>query len=281
MTPFKHSNHKLMEAKIGERSVSIIGQGTYGFGGYFNREAGHEKELAETLRHGISLGMRFIDTAEVYGSGMSEEIVGKAISGLKREDVFIATKVWRNHLEYDDVIASCKNSLERMKLKSVDLYQIHWPDESTPIKETMRAFEKLADDGLIRNIGVSNFSVRGLKEAIGALSRYELKSNQVHYNLDHRNIEREVLPFCKENRISVIAYSPLGTGDLLHGRKAKVLSEIGAKYGGTKAQVALNWLVSKGVISIPKASRKEHVTENAKSTDFMLTKEDVASLEAA
>lgn len=270
-----------MEAKIGERVVPVIGQGTYGFGGYFNREGVRENELIEALRYGISLGMTLIDTAEIYGSGMSEEIVGKAVARSKREDVFIATKVWRNHLEYDAVIKSCQKSIERMKVRSIDLYQIHWPDETTPIKETMRAFEKLADDGLIHNIGVSNFSVRELKEAMGALSRHELRSNQVHYSLDHRSAEREILPFCRENKISVIAYSPLGTGDVLHGRKSKVLSEVGAKYGKSKAQVALNWLVSKGVIAIPKASKKEHLAENSKSTEFMLSKGDIALLEAA
>ena len=281
LLPHQTRNHKLMEAKIGERRVGVIGQGTYGFGGYFSRKAGPERELVEILRYGISLGMTLIDTAEIYGSGISEEIVGKAIEGFKRQDVFIATKVWRSHLEYDDLIKSCKNSLERMKVKRVDLYQIHWPDESTPIKETMRAFERLADDGLIENIGVSNFSVSQMKEAMEALSRHELRSNQMHYDLEHRNIEREILPFCKENKISIIAYSPLGTGDILHGRKSKVLSQVSAKYGKSKAQIALNWLASKGVISIPKASSKEHVAENAKSTEFVLAKEDVAILEAA
>lgn len=270
-----------MEAKIGERTVPVIGQGTYGFGGYFNRETARENELVEALRYGISLGMTLIDTAEIYGSGMSEEIVGKAVARSKREDVFIATKVWRNHLEYDEVIKSCQKSIERMNVRSIDLFQIHWPDESTPINETMRAFEKLADDGLIHNIGVSNFSVRDLKEAMEALSRHELDSNQVHYSLDHRSAEREILPFCRENKISVIAYSPLGTGDVLHGRKSKALSEVGAKYGKSKAQVALNWLVSKGVIAIPKASKKEHLAENAKSTSFVLSKDDIALLEAA
>ncbi len=168
-----------------------------------------------------------------------------------------------------------------MKIKSVDLYQVHWPDEGTPLKETIRAFEKLADEGMVENIGVSNFSIKQMNEAMNALVRHELRSNQLYYSLDHREIEEEILPFCKENRISIIAYSPLGAGELLHGRKSKALSEVAAHYGKTKAQVALNWLYSKRVISIPKSSRKEHVEQNASSTEFQLTMKDIDYLEAA
>jgi diketogulonate reductase-like aldo/keto reductase len=269
-----------MKIQIGDRKVSAVGQGTYGFGGYFGREHGHERALVEALRLGYSLGMTLVDTAEVYGSGLSEEIVGKSIEGLDRESIYIATKVWRNHLSYDSVIKSCKKSLERMKVKKIDLYQIHWPDSSTPLKETMKAFEALVDQGLISDIGVSNFSVKQMKEAIGALSKNELKSNQLEYSLDHREIEREVIPFCKENKIAVIAYSPLGTGELLHGAKSKALSEVAKTYGKTMAQVALNWIYSKGAISIPKASNIQHVKENALATDFQLSEQDIGYLES-
>ena len=260
--------------------MAAIGQGTYGFGGYFKREPGHEKELIDCLRYGFSQGMNLVDTAEVYGYGLSEEIVGKAIAGQTRASVFVATKVWRNHLSYDNVVSSCRKSLERMKLSSVDLYQIHWPDDSTPISETMHAFEKLVDDGLVSNIGVSNFSVKQLKEAMVCLSKHKIVSNQVHYSLDHRGIESELLPFCEKNGISVIAYSPLGTGDLLSGSKSKILAEVAEKYGKSKAQVALNWLVMKGAIPIPKSTNKAHVLENSRATEFILSDEDVSALEA-
>ncbi len=149
-----------MKLQIGKREVPAIGQGTYGFGGFFGRGHGHESEIVEVLRHGFSLGMTLVDTAEIYDSGLSEEIVGKAMAGLNRDEIYIATKVWRNHLGHDAVIKSCRRSLERMKVKSIDLYQVHWPDESIPVKETMHAFEKLVDDGLVQSIGVSNFSVK-------------------------------------------------------------------------------------------------------------------------
>lgn len=271
----------MMETKIGEKSVPFVGQGTYGYGGYFDRESQSTDNHVQALRYGISLGMTLIDTAEIYASGMAEEIVGKAISGLERDSIFLATKVWRNHMDYDGVISSCKKSIARMNVKNIDLYQIHWPDEYSPLNETLRAFEKLVDDGLVENIGVSNFSVSDLKKAMDALSRHEIKSNQMSYSLDYRKIESHVLPFCKENKIAVMAYSPLGTGDIFHGRKAKVLSELGAKYNKTMAQIALNWIVSKGVIAIPKAFRREHIDENSRASDFKLSESDIEYLERA
>lgn len=254
-----------------EVNVAALGMGTWNM----NNPEGN----VESLKKGIKMGMTFIDTAEMYGSGKSEEVVGKAIKGV-RDKVFIATKVLPQNLRYDDLIAAADRSLKRLDISTIDLYQIHWSSTSVPIGESIRAMEHLVDKGKIRFIGVSNFSVRETKEAQDALSKYELVSNQVEYSLVERGIEADLLPYCQRENITVIAYTPLGHGRILHGNKGEDLRGVANKLGRTPIQVALNWLISKpGVTAIPKSSRIDHLEENFGAVDWKLSAEDAIFLD--
>lgn len=246
---------------LGKTGIKIaeIGQGTWSYSGGI-----------ESLRLGVSLGATHIDTAEAYGT---EEIVGKAIEGF-RDQVFLATKVWPDHLHHDDVLKACDGSLKRLGTKYVDLYMIHWPNPSVPIRETMSAMEELVKQGKIRNIGVSNFSVEQLKNAQDALSVQEIVSNQVKYNLTSRGIEEDLIPYCKSEKITVVAYSPL-KGRLPRGED-DLLDELASNYGKTQAQITLNFLTSKeNVVAIPKSNNPEHVKENCGSSGWRLSDGDL------
>ncbi|MCD6515013.1 MAG: aldo/keto reductase [Candidatus Odinarchaeota archaeon] len=231
----------------------------------------------KALRHGISLGMWLIDTAEVYGGGHAEELVGEAIKIFNREEVFIVTKVWETNLRYDDVLKAAKGSLKRLKTNYIDLYLIHWPNPRIPLSETMKAMEKLVSDRLVRYIGVSNFSVELMEEARSYLSKEDIVANQVKYNVYDRSVERDILPYCQKEGITLMAYTPLAKGNV---STDKTLIEIGKKYGKTATQVALNWLISKDmVIAIPKAIRIEHIEENAGAMGWRLSEEDIRYIE--
>jgi diketogulonate reductase-like aldo/keto reductase len=231
----------------------------------------------EAIRTAIKLKMKFIDTAEMYGS---EWIVGNAIKGEK--GIFVATKVSPNHFHYDDVIRSCNNSLKNLNLKQIDLYQLHWPNHSIQIGETMRAMEKLVDTGKIGHIGVSNFNIKEFEEAQSSLSKYDIVSNQVEYSILVRDAEKEMLDYCNKNKITLIAYSPLATGAIFYPKNRNLLEaldSVGKAHKKTATQVALNWLLSKkSVVVIPKTSRKEHVMEIAGSSGWRLTKGEMAQL---
>ncbi|MHB8567267.1 MAG: aldo/keto reductase [Nitrososphaerales archaeon] len=232
------------------------------------------RDGVEPLRVGLSLGATFIDTAEIYGT---EGIVGEAIEGM-RDKVFIASKVSPDHFRYDGVIRAAESSLKRLKIKTIDLYQLHWPSSDIPIEETMRAMEYLVKNGKIRYIGVSNFSVEEMKAAQSCLSKNELVSNQVEYNLNERNVEADVLPYCASEKITLIAYSPLTRGRIV-GKKSKVLDDICSKYGKTKTQVVLNWLLTKDpVVVIPKSERAEHIRENCGASGWRLKIEDAQKI---
>ena len=174
--------------------IPVLGLGTWGIGGGFSPSTSGDDESLRALQLGLELDMRFIDTAEMYGHGHSEEIVAKAVKS-QRDNVFIASKVSREHLHYDDVIRSCESSLKRLETDDVDLYQVHWPNDSIPIAETIKAMEHLAAEGKIHHIGVSNFSVQQTREAQNALSKVSLASNQVEYSLLDRSIEANLLSY--------------------------------------------------------------------------------------
>ena len=272
--------------KLGKTGVEIpvLGLGTWGMGGFSDRHLGGEDKAVRALRLGLELGMRFIDTAEMYAHGHSEEVVGMAV-GKERESVFIATKVSAENLSYEDVIRSCEASLKRLKTNYVDLYQVHWPNTRIPISETMKAMEKLAKDGKVREIGVSNFSVQQTREAQEALSKRTLASNQVEYSLVERSIEENLLPYCMNEQVTIIAYSPVARGHIPGGgweERWQILDRIAEKYGKTRIQAALNWLICKEpVVAIPKAANLEHVKENAGSVGWTLKREDQDALSKA
>ena len=238
----------------------------------------------EPLRHGVSLGAFLIDTAEIYGT---EDVVGQAIKGM-RERIFLATKVSGAHLRYDDVIRAAHASLRRLDTDYIDLYQIHWPNTQVDIAETMRAMEALVDSGRVKYIGVSNFSARELRAAQAAMRQYPIVSNQVLYSLNRRDIERDLLPYCQEQQITVIAYTPLDDGRLadparLRQRQAReILAGVAAEVQKTPAQVALNWCTSRpNVIAIPKSNRQERIAENCGASGWRLSPAQIQRLEAA
>jgi diketogulonate reductase-like aldo/keto reductase len=272
--------------KTGE-SVAAIGLGTWNMGGRESPDYRDDEGLIEAIRYAVELGMNHIDTAEMYAAGHAEELVGEAVKQFSRDEVFIATKVWPSNLRYEDVIRSCRRSLERLQLKYVDLYMVHWPNPRIPLQETMKAMEKLVKDGLIRYIGVSNFDVELLEEAMNALKREEIVANQVEYSLEAREVERELIPFCERNGITVTAYTPLGKGRIpaeaaSNTPRGKILAEMAQRYGKTPVQIALNWVIWRpNVITIPKAARKEHLEENAGAAGWRLTEEDYKRLSAA
>jgi len=254
--------------------ISAIGQGCMGIGGYLSRDSLQDDNQVKALRLGIELGMTFLDTAESYGKGHSEELVGRAVEGI-RKNVFIATKVSPEHLSYDALLRSVEGSLRRLKTDYIDIYQVHWPNPKIPISETMRAMKQLLKEGKIRYVGGSNFSLKELKEAQVALSEDEIVSIQVEYNFFDRTIENNILPYCEREGITTIAYSPLDQGKIASGdKRIKALQMIANRYNMTMAQVALNWFISHpSVIAIPKSANPEHIKENA-ATDFVLLDED-------
>jgi aryl-alcohol dehydrogenase-like predicted oxidoreductase len=264
--------------------IPVLGLGTWGMGGFSSSSGAQDAESVEALRLGLSLGIRFIDTAEMYGHGHSEEVVARVVQD-ERENVFIATKVSGEHLSHDGVLKACESSLRRLQTSYIDLYQVHWPNPRIPISETMKAMERLVGEGKVRYIGVSNFSVHQTQEAQTVLSRARLESNQVEYSLLDRSIEEELLPYCEKERITVIAYSPVGRGEIPRGARGdrwRVLDQIASKLGKTKTQIALNWLIIKNpVVAIPKASSLQHVTENAGAVGWRVNPDDELALSQA
>jgi diketogulonate reductase-like aldo/keto reductase len=268
--------------KTGEK-IPVVGLGTWEMGGGMRSDSSRDEEAAEALMLGLELGMALIDTAEMYGAGHSEEVVSRVLKTWDKP-LYLASKVSPSHFAYGDVLRSAKKSLERLKVERMDLYQLHWPNSRVPIGETMRAMEKLVKDGLVRHIGVSNFSVEQMKEAQAALSRERIVSNQVEYNLVDRSIEDHVLPYCQREGLTVIAYSPLGQGRIPRGRGEpfNVMDEIATDHGKSRSQVALNWVLREdAVVTIPKAIEKDHVRENAGVVGWTLTREERGRLDRA
>jgi len=237
----------------------------------------------EPLRRGIELGAFLIDTAEIYGT---EDVVSQAVKGL-RDRVFLATKVAGDHLRYDDVLRAAEASLRRLDTSPIDLYQIHWPHSSVPIQETLRAMEALVDRGLVRYLGVSNFSLGQLREAQAAMRKYPLVSNQVLYNLNRREIERDLLPYCLMQQITIIAYTPLDDGRLATRSgfqpnwRMQALEQVATYMQKTLAQVALNWCTSRpNVIAIPKSNSLARIVENCQASGWRLSQEQIRFLDA-
>ena len=254
--------------------IPVLGLGTWGVGGRQTADPYRDDEEVEALRLGIDLGVTHIDTAEYYAAGHCEEIVGRAIEPYDRGDLFITTKVWRNHLHYDDLVASMKASLERLALDYVDLYLIHWPNPDVPLQETMRALEHCADEGYTRYIGVSNFPVPLLAEAQTHLRDRRLIANQVEYSLKNQEPRTELLTYCQKHDIALIAYTPLAKGRLAR-EGYKLLDKLAEKYGKSRAQVALNWLIGQdNVLTIPKASNTLHIRDNVGALGWRLSEQD-------
>lgn len=273
--------NKLLNRKFGWTGldVPVIGMGTWMIEG---RSRDAERRAVEALQLGLDLGMNHIDTAEMYGNGRAEELVAEAVDG-QREQVFLVSKVLPSNASYEGTLKACERSLKRLKTDFIDLYLLHWPSSQHPIEETMRAMEKLVDEGMIKFIGVSNFDVEQLREAQNALVKHRIACNQVLYHLAYRGIERELLPYCAENGIAIVGYSPFGHGNFLssHSRGGKVLAEIAKRQNRTVRQVALNFLTrDSNLFTIPKAGNPDHIRENSGAVgNWKLTDEDIVAID--
>lgn len=258
--------------------VPIIGQGTWMIDGDTEKES----RAIQTLRLGLELGMNHIDTAEMYGNGHVEELVGEAIAG-RRDEIFLVSKVLPSNASYEGTMKACKRSLKRLKTDWLDLYLLHWRG-SYPLSETMRAMEKLVAEGLVKYIGVSNFDVEDLKEAEQVLQTEQIACNQVLYNLRDRGIERRLLPYCSKKRIAIVGYAPFGHGNFPSpsSREGKLLIEIGRRHNRTPKQVALNYLTRHpSTFTIPKTTRSERVRENSGGVGWQLTEDEVNEIDRA
>jgi diketogulonate reductase-like aldo/keto reductase len=277
----------MIKQKFGWTSVDVplIGQGTWLIDNDNVRDS-YGSRVIKTLQAGLDLGMTHIDTAEMYGNGKAEELVGQAIDGRRREDIFLASKVLPSNASYEGTIKSCKNSLKRLKTYYLDLYMIHWPSSNHPIAETMKAMEKLVKDNLIKFIGVSNFDIKEIQQAELALQNERIACNQLLYHLGYRTIEKKIVPYCQSKKIAVVGYSPFGHGDFPspNSTKGKVLAKIANTHGRIPQQVALNFLsLYSNIFTIPKTSHPEKVIENSKSADgsWKLTDKDIEEINKA
>lgn len=253
--------------------VAVIGQGTWRMG----EERARARDEVAALRLGLELGMTHIDTAEMYADGGAERIVAQAVAG-QRERAFIATKVLPGNASYAGTLRACEESLRRLRTDYVDLYLLHWWSGEHPIGETMRAMAELLRRRLVRFVGVSNLDVEQLGAAQAALGEPRLACNQVLYHLKDRTIERNVLPHCEREGLAVVGYTPLGKGGFLRG----AVADIAKARGRTPRQVALNFLTRRAALfTIPKASRPEHVRENAGALDFRLSPVEIAAIDRA
>ncbi|MBB4249838.1 aldo/keto reductase [Rhizobium sp. BK008] len=253
--------------------VPALGQGSWAMG----EDAGHARAEIESLKAGIDLGMTLIDTAEMYGDGGAEEIVGQAIRG-RRDEVFVVSKVYPWNASLKGTIEACERSLERLGTDRIDLYLLHWRG-NYPLVETVAAFEMLKKSGKIGAWGVSNFDTDDMQELLGVPDGANVAANQVLYNLSRRGIEFDLLPWCQSRKIPIMAYSPIEQGNILHHPE---LIRIAKAYQATPAQLALAFLLERdGVIVIPKTSNAERAAENRGCVSLDITDEDWQALDAA
>jgi diketogulonate reductase-like aldo/keto reductase len=261
------------------RTIPVLGQGTWNMG---EDPSARGAEVA-ALRLGLDLGMSLIDTAEMYGEGGAEEVVGEAIAG-RRDEVYLVSKVYPHNASRAGVLAACERSLKRLEVDCIDLYLLHWRG-SVPLAETLEAFARLREQGKIRDYGVSNFDLDDMQETVGLTGGDVVATDQVLYNLAQRGIEWDLLPWCRARGMPVMAYSPLESSPseqaAMLGRPQ--IREVARRHGATPAQVALAWLLRQdGVVAIPKAVRLAHVRANRAALELAagLTREDLAELDA-
>lgn len=267
--------------KLGNTSVQIsaIGQGTTGTGSSANANFERDNHRIQVLQRGIDLGLNLIDTAELYGGGHAEEIVGKAVKG-RRNKVFITSKFNPDHNSYEGVLHAVEGSLKRVNTDYIDLYQAHWANAFIPVEETMRALSKLIEQGKIRFAGVSNFSVNEFREAQKYFGAHKIVSNQVEYSVFNRVIEKDVLPFNQKEQVTTLAYSPLDSGRIFSTEKMAQVQKVADKHGKTVFQILLRWLAhQETVVVLTKSTSLKHTEENAEALSFKFTNDDFVAID--
>jgi diketogulonate reductase-like aldo/keto reductase len=254
-------------------AVPVLGLGTW----HLAEDPRKRPEEIQALQLGIDLGMTMIDTAEMYADGGAEELVGEAIAG-RRDDVFLVSKVLPHHASKRGTLAACEESLRRLRTDHLDLYLLHWRG-SIPLSETVDGFLALVHTGRIRHWGVSNFDVSDMEELLTIPGGADVATNQVLYNLSRRGIELDLLPWCQQRKIPIMAYSPIEQARLL---RHPVIDRIAVRHSASAAQIALAWVLRQDhVIAIPKAGRPEHVREDFDALEIRLTREDLRELDEA
>jgi diketogulonate reductase-like aldo/keto reductase len=254
-------------------AIPALGQGTW----HMAEDPRRRKEEIGALRLGIDLGMTLIDTAEMYADGAAEQLVGEAIEGF-RDDVFLVSKVLPHHATLRGTIEACEHSLARLGVDELDLYLLHWRG-AVPLEETLDAFDTLPGAGKIRNWGVSNFDLPDMEELVNLPEGTSVRTDQVLYNLEHRGIEFDLLPWCERGQVPIMAYSPIEQGELL---RHPVVMSVAARHEATPAQAALAWVLRhENVCAIPRATKPFHVRENRSALDIRLSAADLAELDRA
>ncbi len=256
--------------------VPVIGEGTW------NMERDDRRVAIAAIRAALDVGATHVDTAEMYGGGEVERLVGEAIAG-RRSEVFLVSKVLPQNASRQGTIAACERSLERLGVDYLDCYLLHWPGDH-PLEDTLAAFDELERTGKIRSFGVSNFDVGELREAIRIAGKGRIAQDQVLYHLKERRIEHELIPYCEKEGVAVVAYSPLGSGAFPSARTegGRMLSDMAQAHGATPHQVALAFLIrQEGIFAIPKASTASHSMENARAASLSLSPEDIAAIDRA
>jgi diketogulonate reductase-like aldo/keto reductase len=238
---------------------------------------GDEDRAIDAIRYSISIGQNNIDCAELYGSFYTDEVVGLAIGGQSRNDIFVGDKLWKTSLAKGTVRPTFDTMLKKLKTDYLDMLTIHAPFADAPWQEAIPQIDELINEGVVHHFGVSNFTIDQMKEAM-ALSSHPLEANQMNFNLLYRDeVNQEFIDFCKENNIALIAYQPIKRGEVLHN---EVIIKIAKNHSATPAQVALAWLLRVGALPIPKSLSKEHIDENLASLDLKLTDEEFTELNA-
>jgi diketogulonate reductase-like aldo/keto reductase len=261
---------KMVALPSGER-VPALGMGTW----YMGNSAAKRNDEVAALKYGLDLGIRLIDTAEMYGDGGAEEVVGAAIAG-RRDEVFVVSKVYPHNASRRGAVAACERSLKRLGTDRLDLYLLHWRG-SVRYEETLAAFTKLKAEGKIRHFGVSNLDLADMQELWKLAGATDIQTNQLLYNLMRRGIEMNLLPWLRERGIPIMAYSPIEQGRLVRDGKLVPFSR---QRGITPAQAALAWLLgSEDMIVIPKSARRERIEENVKALEVRLSESDLAELD--
>ncbi len=258
---------------VSGQAIPILGMGTWQMG----EDARDRQSEVKALRYGLDLGLSLIDTAEMYGEGGAEEVIAEAIAS-RRSEVFLVSKVYPHNASRQGVIAACDRSLKRLKTDYLDVYLLHWRG-AVPLAETLEAFQTLQQSGKIRSYGVSNFDTADMQEAISLKNGSSIVTNQVLYNLMRRGIELNLLPWCRQQDMPIMAYSPIEQGRLINHKTLKAIAQ---ERGVSTAQVAIAWLLHQdNVIVIPKSSDIDHVEQNRAALDLKLSAEELNILNTA
>lgn len=258
--------------------LPVLGLGTWQMGGGRSRDYSRDDEMAAIVRDAIAMGYTHIDTAEMYGVGHCEELVGRAMQDFAREDIFLTTKVLADNVRYDDLLRALDGSLERLQTEYADMYLIHWPNPSVPLEETFRALNRVVAEGRVKRVGVSNFDVALFREA-EELCETPVVTNQVRYNLYTREPEENgLLRYCQENNVVLTAYCPLKDGVMQN----ETVQAVARKHGASAAQVAIRWLTRQPqVVTIPMSTNRDHLRQNMEALTLALDEEDVQRLDAS